>query len=82
MLMVGPLPCLHPLQALPGLPGPHSTSLPSFLVGPGCTLRCSHNFSPPPSAAHDALPSKTTVTAMLEQEVKLFYDFSLRKLPV
>lgn len=78
--MVGPLPCLHPLQALPRLPGPHSTSLPS-LWGQAA-LSGAHGFSPPPSAAHDTLPSKTTVTAMLEQEVKLFDDFSLRKLPL
>lgn len=55
---------------------------PSFPVGPGCTLRCSRNFSPPPSTAHDTLPSETTIMAMLEQEVKLFDDFSLRKLPL
>lgn len=55
---------------------------PSFSVGPGCTLGCSHNFSPPPSTAHDAQPTETTVMAMLEQEVKLFDDFSLRKLPL
>lgn len=53
---------------------------PSFPVGPGCTLGCSRNFSPPPSTAHDTLPSETTIMAMLEQEVKLFDDFSLRKL--
>lgn len=53
---------------------------PSFPVGPGCTLSCSHNFSPPPSAAHDTQPSETTVMAMLEQEVKLFDDF--RMLPL
>lgn len=52
---------------------------PSFPVWPGCTLRCSHNLSPPLSAARGTLPSKT-VTAMLEQEVELFDDFSLRKL--
>lgn len=53
---------------------------PSFPVGLGCTLSCSHNFSPPPSAAHDTQPSETTVMATLEQEVNLFDDFSLRKL--
>lgn len=53
----------------------------SFLVGPACTLRCLHNFSPP-SAAHDTQPSETTVIAMLEQEVKSFDDFSHRKLPL
>lgn len=81
VLMVGPLPCPHPLQALPRLPGPHSTSLPS-LWGQGAPLRCWRNFSPPPSAAHDTLPSETTVMAMLEQEVQLFYDFSPRNLPL
>lgn len=55
---------------------------PSFPVGPGCTLGCSRNFSPPPSTAHDTLPSETTIMAMLEQEVKLFDHFSLRKLPL
>lgn len=53
---------------------------PSFPVGLGCTLSCSHNFSPPPSAAHDTQPSETTVMATLEQEVNLFDDCSLRKL--
>lgn len=76
--MVGPTPCPHPLQELPRLPGP-CRHQPSFPMGPGCTLGSSHNFSPPPSAAHDAQPSETTVMAMLEQEVKLFDDFSLRK---
>lgn len=52
---------------------------PSFPVRPGCTLWCLDNFSPPCSAARDTLPSKTTVTAMLEQEVKMFDDFSLRQ---
>ena len=55
---------------------------PSFPVGPGCTLGCSYDFSPPPSAAHDTQPTETTVMATLEQEVKLFDDFSRRKLPL
>lgn len=77
----GPAALSPPPAGTPGLPGPRATSRP-VPVGPGCTLACSHSFSPPPSAAHDAQPSETTAMEVFEQEVHSFGGFTLRKFPL